>query len=74
MAKKNPNKLEENKGNPKGGDIFVWNGHTGIVKRYDSWDKKVLTIESISEKPYSWHKGIHFKGVVEWLYEKDKNH
>ena len=55
MAKKNSNKLEENKGNPKVGDIFVWNGHTGIVKRYDSGNKKVLTIESISEKPYSWH-------------------
>ncbi|MBU2952132.1 hypothetical protein KO493_15635 [Tamlana agarivorans] len=73
-AAKHPDKLEENTGDPKIGDIFVWNGHAGVVKKYFSSSKNVLTIEAISEKSYSWHEGIYFNGVVEWLYEKDKNH
>ncbi len=73
-AAQHPDKLIVNNGNPKVGDIFAWRGHTGIIKSYDSSTKKIVTIESIREKSYSWHEGIFFKGVVIWTYTKDLNH
>ena len=73
-SEEHPDKLMVNHGDPKPGDIFAWNGHAGVVKNYDSATKKVTTIESISEEPYSWHEGIKFDGVVIWTYDKDKNH
>ncbi len=73
-AAQHPEKFRVNDGDPQTGDVFAWKGHTGIVKSYDPATKKVVTIESISEQSYSWHKGIHFKGVVIWEYDRDKNH
>lgn len=73
-AAQHPDKFLVNNGDPQAGDVFAWKGHTGIVKSYDPATKKLVTIESISESDNAWHRGITFKGIVMWEYEKDKGH
>ncbi|WP_294961946.1 CHAP domain-containing protein [Sulfurimonas sp.] len=71
-AESHPDKLVENTGTLKKGDIFVWRksngGHTGIIKNYNSETNIVTTIEAISETSQSTHPGINFHEVSIYDY------
>jgi hypothetical protein len=69
--KNHKNKFEEVTVAAKG-DVFVWEGHTGVIVKVDS--TKVTTIEAIEERSYSWHEGYKFDGVVKWEYELEGKH
>ena len=81
-ATNHPEWLIKRKDNiPKRGDIFLWNGHTGIVIEYDKNNDIVTTIESISsttkgEKPidYENYPNTRLKGVVKMKFYRTDKH
>ena len=83
-ATNHPEWLIKRKDNiPKRGDIFLWNGHTGVVIDYDVDTKIVTTIESISstihkEKPvlkgYKDYPDVKLHGVIKMAFYRDGRH